>query len=52
MGYVCEVSGSLDDPTKEALHAFQVDHGVEPTGELDPATAAKLNELHDAVTKG
>lgn len=40
------VTGELDEPTKQALLAFQRGHEIEPTGELDGPTASKLREAH------
>lgn len=41
---------SAEDSANEltrALRAFQIDHGLEPTGQLDSATQAALAEAHD-----
>lgn len=47
-----ELSGQLDDDTKEALQYFQMTFGLQPTGELDEATRQKLLERHDNVHAG
>lgn len=47
LGYECPASGSLDDPTKAAVKEFQAAMGMTPTGELDPATQAALEDAHD-----
>lgn len=46
-GGVNRIDGVLDGPTREALSAFQHDHELEVTGELDDATQAKLTEFTD-----
>ena len=49
LGYDCgEVTGQLNDQTKAAIMAFQQDHGLDPTGELDDATRSKITERHDS----
>lgn len=48
LGYgVNGIDGVLDEPTRAALSAFQEDHELEITGELDDATQAKLIEFTD-----
>lgn len=48
LGYFHGATGeALDDATRAALAAFQRDHGLGPTGELDAPTQAKLVEVHD-----
>lgn len=43
LGYPCGgVDGELGPRTREALQAFQKDHGLNVTGELDGATIARL----------
>lgn len=47
LGFTCgSEDGELDDQTRAAIRAFQQAHGLEPTGEPDGATKAKLGELH------
>ncbi|MEM7159348.1 MAG: peptidoglycan-binding protein [Myxococcota bacterium] len=41
------IDGELGPWTREALRYFQQLHGLDATGELDDATAAKLTEVHD-----
>lgn len=48
LGYRCEVTGELDDPTRAAVAAFQAVEKLRATGELDDATRSKLREKHDA----
>jgi len=40
-------NGTLNEETQAALRAFQDRNGLEVTGEIDEATRAKLQELHD-----
>jgi hypothetical protein len=48
LGFDCgRVDGMLNTETKEALQAFQVSVGIQPSGELDAATKAKLYESHE-----
>jgi hypothetical protein len=48
LGYrVDGIDGQADDAFREALSAFQADHELEVTGELDDATQAKLKEFTD-----
>lgn len=42
-----EVSGALDDGTREALRAFQEKHGLTVSGALDEATIAELRKQHE-----
>jgi N-acetylmuramoyl-L-alanine amidase len=41
-----DLTGNLDEATKEALAAFQKKHGLTETGDLDTQTQDKLKELH------
>jgi type VI secretion system secreted protein VgrG len=46
LGYFWGKPGELlDASTREALRDFQRDHGLEPSGELDGDTSAKLVEI-------
>lgn len=38
--------GEIDDETRASLRRFQSDHALEPTGELDGATAGSIVERH------
>lgn len=38
--------GQMNDALQAALKAFQLQRGLQPTGELDAATKAKLEEAH------
>ena len=40
--YRGSINGTLDDPTRRALFEFQVDKGLNPTGNLDGRTARAL----------
>ncbi len=42
LGYPCEGG----EATKRAIEAFQRDHGLEPTGELDDATRERIGQVH------
>jgi len=47
LGFDCGgESGVIGDATRAALKRFQSQYGLEPTGEPDEATRAKLEELH------
>lgn len=48
LGYPCPERGDdvVDEKTRAALLALQRDHDLDPTGEPDDATCAKLRELH------
>jgi type VI secretion system secreted protein VgrG len=40
------IRDELDDPGRDVLRDFQEDHGLDITGEIDAATAAKIREVH------
>jgi lipoprotein-anchoring transpeptidase ErfK/SrfK len=42
--------GTLGDKTREALKSWQAQRGLEPTGEFDPPTLARLGNLDRAFT--
>ncbi|MGA2329850.1 MAG: peptidoglycan-binding protein [Bryobacteraceae bacterium] len=46
--YPAEISGNLDDATRQALRRFQVSEGLEETGEPDSATLGRLLEQHES----
>jgi hypothetical protein len=46
LGFNCEVSGKLDDTTKEAIRSFQKRYGLNETGEPDDPTRQKLEQEH------
>jgi N-acetylmuramoyl-L-alanine amidase len=47
LGFPCGAEdGELGDVTRTALQAFQQKHDLEPTGELDDATRARLEEIY------
>lgn len=49
LGYDCgALDGDFGERTQAALGAFQRAQGLEPTGELDPDTQARLKEVHGA----
>lgn len=41
--------GGLGELTKQALTAFQIDHGLNATGEIDEDTKKKLLAIHDGI---
>jgi len=41
--YAGDASGILDEPTRRAIAAFQIDRGQPATGDLDEVTAQELN---------
>jgi hypothetical protein len=45
LGYDCEETGQLDDPTVRALTLFQAANQLDPSGAPDDATKAKLLEF-------
>ncbi|MBL8240464.1 MAG: peptidoglycan-binding protein [Bryobacterales bacterium] len=47
--YMGELDGQANAGMKAALAAFQSEHGLAPTGELDEATSATLEEIHDVA---
>jgi hypothetical protein len=47
LGYSCgEVTDTLGERTKIALYCFQIDSGLEPSGEPDEATLSALEAAH------
>jgi peptidoglycan hydrolase-like protein with peptidoglycan-binding domain len=47
LGYNCGDESDDESPQfKEAVTQFQGDHQLNPTGEVDAATRAKLESLH------
>jgi peptidoglycan hydrolase-like protein with peptidoglycan-binding domain len=40
--YAGEATGVLDEPTRRAVAAFQIDRGQPATGDLDDLTAREL----------
>ena len=44
------VDGIMGDKTREAIIAFQRQHGLTPTGEVDQAFVRKLLEFNDSST--
>jgi hypothetical protein len=46
--YRGEISGTLDDATREAIRAFQGERGLDPTGEPDQETRDALMEAHES----
>lgn len=49
LGHDCPLSGSLDEPTRTALRAFQRHAGVTASGEPDADTQAALRRGHDEM---
>lgn len=48
LGYYNGPPGASKESWAPGLKTFQTDHGLEPTGEVDEATAGKLKEAHGA----
>ena len=46
LGYKVGSGAKMDPITRQAVEGFQEDYDLEPTGELDGATTAKLTEIH------
>jgi hypothetical protein len=47
LGFTCgEVNGIFGPETKAALARFQEDYGLPVTGQIDPVTQAKLQQVH------
>ncbi len=44
--FVGKVDGELGSFTAVALKRFQIEQGIEPTGELDPDTVSSLQRAH------
>jgi Putative peptidoglycan binding domain len=45
--YLGELTGQIDDNTREAIELFQTASGIDATGELDANTRVKLFSQHD-----
>jgi hypothetical protein len=50
LGFPCPQSGTLDDPTRDAIALFQQREGLAPTGEVDSDLLARLARAHDEGT--
>lgn len=48
LGLDCEASGELDEPTREALAAFQSENDLTASGKIDQATRDRLVAMHGA----
>jgi len=46
-GFVLDDDGAIGSATTEALRRFQLENQLEPTGEIDEDTVARLRKLHD-----
>jgi N-acetylmuramoyl-L-alanine amidase len=47
LGFDCgKVDGVLGPKTREAIQEFQIEHGLEQTGEIDQQTRNKLKEIY------
>lgn len=44
-----DISGEMDDETRNAILSFQTAHGLPATGELDDATRSALEQRHDLI---
>jgi peptidoglycan hydrolase-like protein with peptidoglycan-binding domain len=51
LGFDCSVDGQASEALARAVSAFQSQFGLPVTGDADPATRAKLGEVHDKTTK-
>jgi hypothetical protein len=50
LGFDCGgVSGTVDDPTKDAIKGFQTANGMTASGALDDDTNNKLRQLHEGA---
>jgi peptidoglycan hydrolase-like protein with peptidoglycan-binding domain len=49
-GYPVELTGVYDERTRAAVTGFQRSHGMDATGDMDPATARALGLDPTAVT--
>lgn len=48
LGFPCDpADGAMNDSTRQAIAGFQRYNGLPPNGELDDATRAKLEQIHD-----
>jgi hypothetical protein len=47
LGFLEEDAGETAELDEEALRAFQLANDLQPSGELDDSTVAKLAEIHD-----
>lgn len=50
LGFDCPVDGQVSDALAQAVSAFQRQFELPVTGEADPATRARLAEVHDKAT--
>ncbi len=48
LGYDCPLNGELDELTEIAVKRFQQQHELEPTGEPDEQTRARLQDEHNS----
>jgi N-acetylmuramoyl-L-alanine amidase len=48
LAYDCDVSGKMDETTRDAIARFQSEHDLEATGELDQKTRELLEKEHGA----
>ena len=49
LGFDCaRLDGVLDEQTRAAIRAFQHKHGLPETGEIDPTTRGKLEEVYES----
>jgi hypothetical protein len=49
LGFECPISGTIDDPTKDALRGFQKKNSLTVNGNLDAATRDKLRVVHEGA---
>jgi hypothetical protein len=49
LGFDCgDQSEEFTDSLRDAIEAFQISHGLEPTGEIDTTLTDKIDELHNS----
>lgn len=51
LGFACGAGDEIDDPTREALRAFQRRFELKATGEADEETIAELEAAHDKTNE-
>jgi peptidoglycan hydrolase-like protein with peptidoglycan-binding domain len=42
LGYMDVVTGYFGPATRDAIRRFQLDHGIDPTGDYEPLTRAAM----------
>jgi len=49
-GYGTRITGTLDQPTQEALKAYQLHKGIAATGDIEPVTIDNLSSDDDSIS--